>query len=196
MRTLALALTAALLAAARPRRPDRRAGSRRRPRPAPRSRSSSARPTARPRSTATTATRSRATALKYTSNVVKVFSPNATWSKVQGGRQRRLDRRVPGPRQRLAEPVHVRPELHDQGRLRAQRRPQQRRQAQRLREQVLRRAVDPDADAGQERRRPAVPPLLRLGQLRAGRRRPDADDREEARRQLRRRRSSRPAPAP
>ena len=29
-----------------------------------------------------------AEAIKYTSNVVKVYSPNATWSKVQGGGRR------------------------------------------------------------------------------------------------------------
>jgi hypothetical protein len=41
-----------------------------------------------------------AAARRYTSNVVKVYSPNATWSK--------------------AEPVHLRPQLHDERRLRAQ----------------------------------------------------------------------------
>ena len=59
----------------------------------------------------------------------------------QGGGRWRVDRHLLRPRQRLAEPVHLRPEVHDQGWLRAQLRPQRRRQAVRLREQVLRRAV-------------------------------------------------------
>ena len=49
-----------------------------------------------------------AEAIKYTPNVVRVYSPNATWTRVTGGRQRRVDRRVPRTRQRLAEPVHLR----------------------------------------------------------------------------------------
>ena len=197
------------VAHARPR-PRRRLPRRARPRSrrvaapaAARRRPAQGRDHRRARPTASTAevprrTRTRSTPRRSSTRRTscKVYSPNATLAKVQGRGQRRVDRRLPGPRQRLAEPVHVRPQLHDQGRLRAQRRPQRRRQAQRLREQVLRRAVDPDADAGPERRRPAVPPLLRLGQLRAGRRRPEPDDREEARRQLRARRSSGPAPAP
>ena len=103
----------------------------------------------------------------------------------QGRGQGRVDRRVPGPRQRLAEPVHLRPEVHDQGRVRAQLRLQQRRQDHRLREQVLRRALDPGPGAGPQRGRAAVPPVLRLGQLRAGQRRPQPVDGQEARRQLR-----------
>ena len=39
----------------------------------------------------------------------------------QGGGRRGIGGHLHGPRQRLAEPVHLRPELHDQGRLRAQR---------------------------------------------------------------------------
>ena len=73
--------------------------------------------------------------------------------------------------------------LHDQGRLRAQRHGRRRR----LQQQVLRRAVrrDPGPRAG--RHRPAPPPVLRVGQLRAGPRRAERDGRPPARRQLRRR---------
>ena len=60
-----------------------------------------------------------AEAIKYTSNVVKVYSPNATWAKVKAAAKGANDRHLLRPRQRLAEPVHVRPEVHDQGRLRA-----------------------------------------------------------------------------
>ena len=51
-----------------------------------------------------------AEAIKYTSNVVKVYSPNATWAKVKAAVAGRIDRHLHGPRQRLAEPVHVRPD--------------------------------------------------------------------------------------
>ena len=115
------------------------------------------------------------------------LQPERDGDQGQGRGRGRVGRRVHGPWQRLAEPVHVRPELHDQGRLRPQRRPQRRRQAQRLREQVLRRAVDPGPAPGAQRRRPPVPPVLRVGQLRARQRRPAARHREAARRQLRRR---------
>ncbi len=59
----------------------------------------------------------------------------------QGRGRRRVDRHLHGPRQRLAEPVHLRPALHDQGRLRAQRDGR----GGRLQQQVLRRAVRRDA---------------------------------------------------
>ena len=59
----------------------------------------------------------------------------------QGRRGRRIDRHLHGPRQRLAQPVHLRPDLHDQGRLRPQRHGRRRR----LQQQVLRRAVRRDA---------------------------------------------------
>ena len=111
--------------------------------------------------------RAYAEAIKYTSNVVKVYSPNATWAKVKAAAVGRVDRHLHGPRQRLAEPVHLRPEVHDQGRLRAQRDGRRRR----LQQQVLRRAVRRDARPRAERGRPPPPPLLRVGQLRAGQRR-------------------------
>ena len=50
-----------------------------------------------------------AEAIKYTPNVVKVYSPNATWSKVKAAAVGRVDRHLLRPRQRLAEPVHLRP---------------------------------------------------------------------------------------
>ena len=161
-----------------------------------RSRSSSAPPTARRAKYRSYANEVYNEAIKYTSNVVQVYSPNATATKVQGRGQRRLDRRVPGPRQRLAQPVHVRPELHDQGRLRAQLRQQRRRQAHRLREQVLRRAVDPDAAPGAQRRRPAVPPVLRVGQPRVRGEGAEPRRTPSSASTTTRPRSSRPAPAP
>ncbi len=85
----------------------------------------------------------------------------------QGRGQGRVDRPLPGPRQRLAEPVHVRPQVRDQGRLR----PQCDRRQRRQQHQVLRRAVCVDARPRAERGHPAEPPLLRVGQLGAGRRR-------------------------
>ena len=87
----------------------------------------------------------------------------------QGRGQGRVDRHLLRPRQRLAEPVHVRPQVHDEGRIRAQRDGRQWRQQQ----QVLRRAVCRDARPRAERRRPAEPPLLRVGKLRAGRQGPE-----------------------
>ena len=76
-----------------------------------------------------------------------------------------------GPRQRLAEPVHVRPAVHDQGRLRAQR--HGRRTATTTTSTTASRTSRRSTsrpDAGH----PAPPPLLRVGQLGAGRRRADA----------------------
>ena len=177
-----------------------------RPPTVPRSRSSSGRPTARRRATDATPTRSTPRRSSTRTNVVKVYSPNATWCEGQGGRQRRVDRRVPRPRQRLAEPVHLRSPVHDQERLRAEHGPQPRRQAERQREQVLRRAEDRDAGV-----RPPTPSssCSTSATPRATRsrvqRRPEPVDREAAGRQLRgrvppgrrrRRRRERPQPRP
>ena len=57
------------------------------------------------------------------------------------GDDRRERRDLPRPRQRLAEPVHLRPELHDEGRLRAELVGER----HALQPQVLRRALHPDA---------------------------------------------------
>ena len=59
----------------------------------------------------------------------------------QGRGGRRVGAHLLRPRQRLAQPVHLRPELHDEGRVRAQLRHQPRRPAVRQREPLLRRAV-------------------------------------------------------
>ena len=102
--------------------------------------------------------------------------------KVKAAAVGRIDRHLLGARQRLAQPVHVRPELHDQGRFRAQRDGRR----GRLQQQVLRRAVcgDPGPRAGRDRAAP--PPVLRLGQLRApGTPPPSVPGRAPARRQLR-----------
>ena len=85
----------------------------------------------------------------------------------QGDRGRRVDRHLLRPRQRLAEPVHLRPEVHDQGRLRASTPTERRRRAVRQREQVLRRALRQDPRPGPERHRAAPSPVLCVGQLRA-----------------------------
>jgi hypothetical protein len=50
-----------------------------------------------------------AEAIKHTANVIRVYSPNATWSAVDGGDDRRERRHLPGPRQRLAESLHYDP---------------------------------------------------------------------------------------
>ena len=73
------------------------------------------------RATAPTPTRPtpRRSSTRRTSS--KVYSPNATWAKVKAAVGRRDHRHLLRPRQRLAEPVHLRPELHDQGRLRPER---------------------------------------------------------------------------
>ena len=83
-----------------------------------------------------------AEARKYTSNVVKVYSPNATWAKVKAAVVGASIVDLHGPRQRLAEPVHLRPGVHDQGRLRTQRDGRRRR----LQQQVLRRALHGELD--------------------------------------------------
>ena len=65
------------------------------------------------------------------------LQPERDLGQGQGRGRRRVDRHLHGPRQRLAEPVHLRPAVHDQGRLRAQRDGR----GGRLQQQVLRRAV-------------------------------------------------------
>ena len=102
-----------------------------------------------------------AEAIQHTSNVIRVYSPNATWSAVDLRDDRRERRDLPRPRQRLAEPVHVRPEVHDEGRLR----PELVRGRHARQPQVLRRAVHQDARARAGRARVPPPPLLRVGQL-------------------------------
>ena len=103
----------------------------------------------------------------------------------QVGRGRRVDPHLLRSRQRLAEPVHVRPEVHDQGRHGPQRRPERRRQAVRLREQVLRRALRQDPRPRAERDRAAPSPVLCVGQLRARPRAADRHGRAPADQQLR-----------
>ena len=85
------------------------------------------------------------------------------------------------PWQRLAQPVHLRPRLHDQGRDGAQLVGRQ----WRLQQQVLRRAVHGTARARAGRDRAPPPPVLRLGQLRAGWCGAERLGRPPARRQLR-----------
>ena len=114
-----------------------------------------------------------AEAISYTSNVHKVYSPNATWTAVTQRGRRGIDRHLLRPRQRLAQPVHLRPGLQDQGRLR----PERHRRRRRREHQVLRRAVGRDAGPGPERDRPAPPPVLRLGQLGARTRGAERGDR-------------------
>ena len=108
-----------------------------------------------------------AEARKYTSNVVKVYSPNATWSKVKAAVVNASVVIYMGHGNGWPSPYTFDPQLHDQGRLRAQRHGRR----GRLQQQVLRRAVhrEPGPRAGRDR--PAPPPVLRLGQLRAGPRR-------------------------
>ena len=101
----------------------------------------------------------------------------------QGGGGGREHRHLSRSRQWLAKPLHLRPQLHDQGRVRAQRDGRQRR----LQQQVLRRAVDSNARPRPECDRVPAPPLLRVGQLGARRRRSLGERRPAARRQLRRR---------
>ena len=100
-----------------------------------------------------------------------------------GGRQGRVDPHLLRPRERLAQPVHLRPQVRHQGRVRAQRDGRRRR----LQQQVLRRALRLDPRPRAERGHHPGPPLLRLGQLRAGQRRPVRHRGPPARRQLRRR---------
>ena len=78
-----------------------------------------------------------AEALKYTTNVVKVYSPERDVGHGQGRRPRAQRRHLLRPRERLAQPVHLRQQVHDQGRLRPQRHVRRRR----LQQQVLRRAL-------------------------------------------------------
>ena len=108
-----------------------------------------------------------AEAIKYTPNVVKVYSPNATWSKVKSATVGASVVIYFGHGNGWPSPYTVRPELHDQGRVRPERDGRQWRQQQ----QVLRRAVVATPRSRAERGRPAPPPLLRGGQLRARQRR-------------------------
>ena len=62
-----------------------------------------------------------AEAKKYTPNVTKVYSPNATWSKVKSATTNANIVIYMGHGNGWPSPYTVRPELHDQGRLRAQR---------------------------------------------------------------------------
>ena len=178
---LVAVLLAGLGAVAPPPRPSRT------PRPAPRSRSSWARPTGPHRELPLERGRGLRRGDQVHVQRRPGLQPQRHRVEGQGRGRRRLDHRVPGPRQRLAEPVHLRPQLHDQGRLRAQLRRQRRRQADRLREQVLRRALDPRPDA---RRPNAVVLLFHLcyasGNPESGRR-AVAVQGQAARRQLRRR---------
>ena len=133
-----------------------------------------------------------AEAIKHTSNVDQGLQPERDLVGGQGRDDRRERRDLPGPRQRLAEPVHVRPRVHDEGRLR----PQRDRRRHALQPGVLRRAVHPPAPARPGRDRLPPPPVLRVRQLRAGQ---DAADRSPSRGSASTttgRRSSPPAPRP
>ena len=123
-----------------------------------------------------------AEAIKYTSNVVKVYSPNATWSKVKAAVKGASIVIYMGHGNGWPSPVHVRPEVHDEGRLRPQCDGRERRQQQ----QVLRRALRLHARPRPERGHPPQPPLLRVGQLGAGRQGPQPGHGSQAGRQLRR----------
>ena len=131
-----------------------------------------------------------AEALRYTSNVVRVYSPNATWAKVKAAVVGASHRRLPGPWQRLAEPVHVRRQVHDQGRIRAQRHGR----GGGLQQQVLRRAVRRDPRSRAERGRHPQSPVLRVGQLGAGQPGADASPSPGSAPTTTRRASSRPGP--
>ena len=78
-----------------------------------------------------------AEARKYTSNVVKVYSPNATWAKVKAAVVGASVVIYLGHGNGWPSPYTYDAEVHDQGRLRAQRHGRRRR----LQQQVLRRAV-------------------------------------------------------
>ena len=99
----------------------------------------------------------------------------------EGSDPERLDRRVPGPRQRLAEHLSAVPAVH-QGRVRA--RPGHRRRWRPAR--LHRRVHDrPRGPARAQCRRPVPSPVLRVGQHRTGSRRRSAQRLEAAPRQLR-----------
>ena len=109
------------------------------------------------------------------------LQPERDLGQGQGGGRRRIGGHLHGPRQRLAEPVHLRPQLHDQGRLRAQRDPGDGDYNNKYYGEPYGRDARPRAG----RDRPPPPPLLCVGQLRAGQPRADAQRRSSACRQLR-----------
>ena len=124
-----------------------------------------------------------AEAMKYTPNVVKVYSPNATWAKVKAAVVGASVVIYLGHGNGWPSPYTYDAEVHDQGRLRAQRHGRR----GRLQQQVLRRAVDRHARPRAGRPGDPQSPVLRLGQLRAGQPRAERHGRPPAGRQLRRR---------
>ena len=106
-------------------------------------------------------------------SVTKVYSPNATWTKVKAAAAGREHRHLLRPRQRLAQPLHLRPEIHDEGRHGPQPTNGDGKLSDTSTSTTASRPWRP-ARAGPERDRPARQPLLRLGQLRARRHGPVA----------------------
>ena len=111
------------------------------------------------------------------------LQPERDLGEGQGGGRRRIGRDLPGSRQRLAEPVYLRPVVQDEGRVRVEQCRGRRRQQPRL----LRRAVHLDAPVRTRRRGdPRTTCATRPGNSEPWRRRADHRRRPAARRQLRR----------
>jgi hypothetical protein len=107
-----------------------------------------------------------AEAIKYTPNVVKVYSPNATWSKVKSAAVGASVLIYFGHGNRLASPYTYDPKYTTKDGMGST--PTSTATAScPTTEQVLRRAVRQDARPRARTHRPAPPPLLRVGQLRA-----------------------------
>ena len=118
---------------------------------------------------------------KYTPNVVKVYSPNATWSRVKAAVGGRLDRRstwvtATAGRARIPTTRCTRPRTASGS---------TRRPGPATTTTSTTASPRRDARPRAGRRRHPQPPVLRLGQLRAGQRRADRHGRSPARRQLR-----------
>ena len=97
-------------------------------------------------------------------DVVTVYSPDATWSAVRTRRRRRVDPRLHGSRQRVAQPLSRLALSAHPERLRAEPGCGQGRR----RPPVLRRGLDREAAPRTRRHRPPPPPVLRERQHRAG----------------------------
>ena len=125
-----------------------------------------------------------AEASKYTSNVVKVYSPNATWAKVKAAVEGASIVIYMGHGNGWPSPYTYDPKYTTKDGFGLNATAGRRRQQQ----QVLRRAVRRDARPRAERDRPAPPPVLRVGQLRArATRQPSVTTARKRARQLRRR---------
>ena len=124
-----------------------------------------------------------AEARRHTPNVVEAVHAQRDLGRRQGRRAGRERVRLPRPRQRLAEHLPAVPDA-DQGRPRA--RPVERRR--RLEARLLRRGLHPEQHPVRaQRRRAAVPPVLRVGEHRARAAAGHVRRGPGARRQLRRR---------